>query len=532
MDYRLRRYDGQYQWIRDIGVPRFNQDGSFAGYMGIGFDISDRRGAEQERDLALERLRLAMKSGKSVGWDLDVKTGRDSWFGDLQTLFGMPSDTFFGQVEDFYRRVHPEDRERVAKAVQDAKRSRKPYAADFRIVQPDGTIRWVSADGTFYYGVSGEPERMLGMAVDITERKRTEEALRESEERLRLAAQAGKMYAYEWDIATNTIVRSSESVKILGVTSEPASLTREQVLERVHPEDRARFVVTVSNLTPQDPICHLTYRWLLPDGAVIWLEKSARAFFDEQGRMVRMIGMVADVTEEKRAEEALSGVSRRLIEAQERERARIARELHDDIAQRLALVAIELQHLQQNPPSSTVETSSRVDEFRKRITEISTDVQALSHELHSPKLEYLGIVAAIRGFCSEFGEQNNMEINFESNDPPTPLPVEVSLSLFRVLQEAAHNAVKYSRVQRLVVRLWATAREIHLTVSDFGEGFDAAEAIRGRGLGLTSMRERLHLVKGELSIDSAPKRGTTIHARVPLTDEGDKDESTSNRVAS
>ena len=527
LEYRLRRQDGEYRWIVDTAVPRLSRDGSFKGYVGIGVDVTDRRWVERERDLALERLRLAMKSGKCVGWDLDVKSGRDSWFGDLQAIFGMSSDTFIGRIEDFYHRVLPEDRERVAKAVHDAKRDRKPYAADFRVVRLDGSVRWLSADGKFYYAPNGEPERMLGMAIDITERKRVEEALRESEERLRLAAQAGKMFAFEWDVATDTIVRSSEAARVLGSTNEPTRLSRQQALATIHPEDRAGLVAEIANLTPQDPICNITYRWLLPNGSVTWLEKSARAFFDEQGNMVRMIGMVADVTDHKLAEEALSGVSRRLIEAQEQERSRIARELHDDVAQRLALVAIELQHFQQNPPSSPLEMSSRVEEFHKGIMEISDDVQALSHELHSSKLEYLGIIAAVKGFCREFGEQQNIEVKFESHELPTPLPVEVSLCLFRVLQEALHNAVKHSGVKRFVVRLWAASREIHLTVSDLGEGFDAGQAIRGRGLGLTSMKERLHLVKGELSIDSAPKHGTTIHARVPLMDEGDSTQAAS-----
>jgi PAS domain S-box-containing protein len=128
--------------------------------------------------LANGRLHLAVEAGKSVGWEWDLKTGRLSWFGDLQTMFGIPSDTFVGRMEDFFRYVHPEDRQIEAKAVADAKQSRKPYAAEFRVVRLDGTVRWVAATGQFYYGANGDPERMLGMAVDITERRHAEEALR------------------------------------------------------------------------------------------------------------------------------------------------------------------------------------------------------------------------------------------------------------------------------------------------------------------------------------------------------------------
>jgi signal transduction histidine kinase len=156
-------------------------------------------------------------------------------------------------------------------------------------------------------------------------------------------------------------------------------------------------------------------------------------------------------------------------------------------------------------------------ELFKQTSEISTDVQALSHELHSSRLEYLGIVAAMREFCKEFGEQQEMEIEFRSHDLPSPLPSpEISLCLFRVLQEALHNASKHSGIRHFEVELWGRIGEIHLAVSDSGAGFDTQATKEGRGIGLTSMQERLKLVNGELSIDSCPRRGTTIHAQVPL----------------
>ena len=128
-----------------------------------------------------------------MGWDWDVKTGRDRWFGDLQTMFGIQSDSYSGRVEDFHRLVHPEDKALVGKAVADARQSRKPYAAEFRVVRPDGTVRWITARGQFYYDANGEAERMLGMAVDITERKLAEEALKKSEEKFSKAFRESPM---------------------------------------------------------------------------------------------------------------------------------------------------------------------------------------------------------------------------------------------------------------------------------------------------------------------------------------------------
>jgi PAS domain S-box-containing protein len=1013
------------RWATTRGEPLRDAQGKIIGLRGTIQDITEHKLAEQELAKTNDRFRLVMEASKSVGWEWDIPSGRDSWFGDLQTMFGIPSDSFDGRVEDFYRRIHPEDQKIVAQAVADAMQNQKPYAAEYRVVRLDGTVRWVAARGSFYYAGTGDPVRMLGMAVDITERKRTEEALRESEQRFRQAIQAGKMYAFDWNVITDEIVRSKESadilnwtdpehdtgrdfhtrvhpddkasysasearltpenpvyqicfrtlgsdgsvrwledtgraffdaqrkmVRVTGMVSDiterkraeeklreseerfrlaaqagkmyayewrPASdmvtrseeyvnmlglidpaeqLTRQQLAARVHPEDRARFIRSIDQLTPENPTNQISYRVLRPDGSVIWLEKSGRAFFDPQGRLLRMMGMVADITQRKATEErlreyekafegsdemmtvvdreyrylianrkflkmrnltkeqvvgrlipevlnkevfdkvvkqkldecfagkvvkfemrytypdlgerdffvsyfpiegatgvdravcvlqdmtdwkhvqealkkseekfskafqhgpmaltltsakdhryidvnetferitgwrrdevigrtsfdielwadpadrvelakrllierslqnlefrfrmkdgsiriglssaelielegepcilgvtaditdykrsqdalresedklrllldstaeaiygidlehrctfcnpagfralgyehvdqvlgknmhdlihhtrpdgspfpvdecrihritltgegthaddellwrangtsfpaeywshpqrrgqevvgavvafiditerkladaALANVSRKLIEAQEQERTRIGRELHDDIGQRLALLAVELQRLQKDPlifPG----VRSRLEGLHKRASEIAADTQSLSHELHSARLQYLGVTAAMRGFCREFGEQQKMKIDFKANDLATPLPADVSLSLFRVLQEALHNSAKHSGVQRFEVRLWGTTNQIRLTVRDSGKGFDREAARTSHGLGLVSMEERLKLVNGTLSIESQPGRGTTIEARVPVSSESD-----------
>jgi signal transduction histidine kinase len=242
-------------------------------------------------------------------------------------------------------------------------------------------------------------------------------------------------------------------------------------------------------------------------------------------------GMARDVTDRKRAEEALHqrdmelaeaqrSVSRRLIEAQEKERTRIARDLHDDFGQRLALLTIELDLLQQNSHDLPAEVSSRIRQLGKQTSKIAIDIQSLSHELHSSKLEYVGIAAAMRGFCQEFGEKQKVEIDFKTHDLPRLLSANISLGLFRVLQEALHNAAKHSGVRHFEVRLWGTEDEIHLMVSDFGTGFDPEVAKQSRGLGLISMEERLKLLNGAFSIESQPKGGTRVHSCVPLAREG------------
>jgi PAS domain S-box-containing protein len=259
----------------------------------------------------------------------------------------------------------------------------------------------------------------------------------------------------------------------------------------------------------------LEKRYVRKDRARIWGRLNVSLLNSDDGGSSLVFAFVEEITERKLAEGALASVKGRLIEAQEQERTRIGRELHDDIGQRIALLAVELQQLTEEsliPPL----VRGRIAELQNRTTEVADDIQSLSHELHSSKLQYLGIAAAMRGFCQEFGKQKKVEIDFRTDDLPSVLPPDISLCFFRVLQEAIHNSTKHSGVRHFEARLWATSNEIHLTISDSGAGFDNAAAKAGPGLGLISMEERLKLLNGTFSIESQPLRGTTIHARVPF----------------
>jgi PAS domain S-box-containing protein len=340
--------------------------------------------------------------------------------------------------------------------------------------------------------------------------------LRESEERFRLVADTAP--ALIWMSGTNKLCTFFNE-GWLDFTGRSIDFELGNGwAEGVHPEDLQRCLDTYVRAFDAREKFTMEYRLRRYDGEYRWVLDIGVPRFNEDRSFAGFIGSCVDVTDHKLAEEALSGVNRKLIEAEERERTRIARELHDDIAQRLALLTTELGQF--DSPHLPADVGSRIGELRIQASEIAADVQSLSHELHSSKLEYLGIATAMRGFCREFSEQQKMEIEFENHDLPSPLSPDISLCLFRILQEALHNSAKHSGVRHFEVRLWGTSDEIYLTVSDSGAGFDVEGAKEGRGLGLVSMGERVKLLKGTLSIDSQPKCGTTIRVRVPLSSVG------------
>jgi signal transduction histidine kinase len=252
------------------------------------------------------------------------------------------------------------------------------------------------------------------------------------------------------------------------------------------------------------------------DGTVVWVDRNSRAYFDKQGRMLRIVGMLMDITDRVRAEEALAGMNRKLIEAQEQERSRIARELHDDIGQRIALLSFGIQRLKERVPESVDDLRRQLDALEKQTSEIATDVQTLSHELHTSQLEYIGLVAVMRDFCTAIAAKQKVKIRVSHHDIPSNVPQEISLCLFRVMQQALNNAIRHSGVREFEVELQGAPAEISLTVRDSGVGFDPESARSTPGLGLISMRERVHLVQGTFSITSRAQSGTEVHVRVPL----------------
>jgi PAS domain S-box-containing protein len=342
----------------------------------------------------------------------------------------------------------------------------------------------------------------------------TLEAVRESEQRFRVVANAAPV-----------MIWMSGPDKLCSYFNEPWVEFTGRRLETelgngwvvgVHPEDLQRCQQTYTQAFDRSVPYELEYRLRRHDGEYRWVLNHGVPRVNIDDCFAGYIGSCIDITGQKLAEEALSTVNQKLIQAHEEERTEIARELHDDIDQRLALLAIRLERLQHNLPPSKAAIMQDIAEAAKQAQDLGSDVQALSHHLHSSKLEYLGLAAAAAGFCREVSRGQEVEIDFRSENIPKDLPKEASLCLFRVLQEAIQNATKHSGSRHFEVSLSSGLSEIELTVRDFGIGFDLGEAMKGHGLGLTSVRERLKLVNGSLSIDSQPQHGTTIQVRIPL----------------
>jgi len=344
----------------------------------------------------------------------------------------------------------------------------------------------------------------------------TKEALRKSEERLSQLLETTKILVWEAEPATWRFTYvSKQAVEMLGYPI--AQWYKPDFLSsHIHHNDEQRALSFCQKHRHLADHHDLTFRMMARDGRIVWVQNII-SVTHENGKPIRMHGFMIDISERKRAEEALQELSGRLIAAQEEERRRVARELHDDLSQKMGLMSIGLEQLAQDQETQkTANLRPRFRKLQKQAEEISADIHRLSYKLHPSKLDHLGLAAAVKSLCNEPSERRNLRIELKQTGFPATLSKDITLCAFRVVQEGLRNCMKHSGAQTVQVVLEKTDDSLHLSISDDGCGFDMNSDAMRKGLGFVSMKERLHLVGGGIQIYSRPLRGTCIKASIPL----------------
>lgn len=331
--------------------------------------------------------------------------------------------------------------------------------------------------------------------------------LRERERALAEAQRLAGLGSWEWDPATDTVTWSEGLYRLAERDPNGPAVSYADHPSLYTPESWIRLRSAVEEALKAGRPYELDLEMVLPEGRTRWVLARGESLYDAGGRVVKLRGTVHDITERRNAEQALSTLGRRLIEAQEAERVRVARELHDDVGQRLALLSIALdRHFKSGIGS--------YEQLRQQLAGVQHVVEALSHELHATPLRHLSLASAVRGYCGEIASFHDVHVTMHESGDVDGLGPDVSLCLFRVAQESLRNAVRHSGAREFAVELSGDPDAVSLVVRDDGVGFDYAAAITNGGLGVVSMQERLKLVHGEFTIDTEVGRGTRIHARV------------------
>ncbi|HXW93546.1 MAG TPA: PAS domain S-box protein [Terriglobales bacterium] len=511
LELEALRRDGRPIWVAIRGEPVRNRRGDVIRLRGTMQDITRQKQAAAELKKSEEMFSKAFRQGPMALTLTSAKTQR---FIDVNETFervtGYRREELTGRtpIEVGIWADSPETSD-LGKRLLAGETLRD---VEFRFITKSGQTRVVHTSAELI-DIAGEP-CVLAAAIDVTDRTRTEQALLESERRFRLMSDSAPVLM--WMAGPDKLCTdfNKEWLRFTGRTMQQE--LGEGWAESIHPNDSEVCLRTYTKAFDMRREFSMEYRLRRHDGQYRWILDKGVPRFLEDGTFAGYIGYCVDITEQKEAKVVRAELSGRLMRAHEEERTRIARELHDDINQRLALLANGIQQLEQTTALREARhEKAQLHAFWQLTSEIATDLQHLSHELHPSKLHYLGLPAALRGLCHEFSQLHNIEVDCIVRDLPADLDEDVSLSLFRTAQESLHNVAKHSHAHLVKVELICEENKLILRVSDDGAGFDFERTTNRQGLGLISMQERLKSVGGQLSVWSHPSLGTQVEASVP-----------------
>ena len=354
---------------------------------------------------------------------------------------------------------------------------------------------------------------IVGLLLNRLRLRRAHDQLRTSEEGMSLAALAAKLRFWVWDIPRDE-VRASASDWSSGNWRSAHPVHFDRFIDVVHPDDRELLRQAIRGALEGDGQYETEYRVMAPDSTVRWIAARGRVEFDQHGKPRQLRAISIDITERRRGEDEARDLNGRLITAHEDERARLAHALHDDVTQRLALLAIDAGRKEKGLDDPVAGQAMR--SIRHDLVQLSEDVHALSYALHPAILEDLGLIEALKAECARFDAVEEIPARFRAADGLDEPPQALSLCLYRITQEALRNVARHSGASLVEVELRPVGGGLELAIRDNGVGFDPTRQQARPSLGLAGMRQRLSLVGGELLIDSAPGGGTRIVARAPL----------------
>jgi two-component system sensor histidine kinase UhpB len=426
-------------------------------------------------------------------------------------MIGMPMEKIFGaSVFDF---VESSDFSALLRRLHHRKAARGSLEAALR--GRDGSRIPVLLSASHFFS---EGAALISLVVtDITERRRAEEAVRRSEQRFQMVARTASDAIWDWDLETNRTWRSDNFARIFGYAIDKLKPTFEWWRDRVHPDDRkdvlAKFWSTIHS---RGNLHAVTYRFRRGDGSYVPVADRAWILRDSYHKAVRVIGAMRDITEQMEAERARQELSRNIINAQEQERQRVARDLHDSVSQLLASAKYRLSSIASHEGYDNGDGALR--QVHDLVERAITEVRTISRNLRPSELDDLGLIAALRSLTHEFQKRTGIQSQFKCDSLACPpqVPKEVEMTLYRIAQEALNNIEKHSRAARMVMILNCARAHVQLTVSDNGKGFKPRTVAGGKsGWGLQNMNERAALLGGNFDIASS-KSGTKVSVRLPF----------------
>jgi PAS domain S-box-containing protein len=473
-----------------------------------------------------QRLRFALNASRAGAWMRDARTGRIDCDDRFREIYGLTNEQS-ASFEVWVSRVHEEDRQQVLDLADRILHTKTHDTFDitFRIVRPDGTVSWIQSLGQAHRDAEGNLVQLTGLELDITERRRNEEVRHSTEARLRESLEVALQRT---DSELRTILKAAP-IGIVTMDPEGKVTTWNDAAGRIFGYSADEVIGRINPAIPDDALAEFresissvlegtTIQAELPeirkDGSVVHVSMIRAPHYDAYGTVKGVITLVEDITAKREAENDLTRVRSALAEVQSEEARRIARELHDDIGQRLALVSFDIERMATRPQLSHDETAMHLRSCQQQILDISEGLRRISHRMHPSALEHLGLSKSLKHLCADFSIREGIPVIFHSGALDIDVPLNIGSCLYRITQEAFRNISKHASAVDVQVGLAQVNQRLQLSIVDSGTGFDTS-AVKS-GLGLHSMRERAELASGSFSVTSQPGSGTRIVVGVPL----------------
>lgn len=523
VEYVMLRKSDEPVHVELSATVTSDKAGQTAGLVCVARDITKRKQAEKVLRDSEERFRQLADNIREVFWMTDVTKKEMIYVSPAyEEIWGRKMQELYESPNEWLKAVHPEDRARIAQAAQTKQISGK-YDEVYRVVRPDGSIRWVEDRAFPIRDESGKVYRIVGLAEDITEQKQVLDALRENEARKSAIMRVALDAIITIDHAGRIIELNSAAENIF--TPSRSKLIGENIIEIIPQSLRPWFRDGLTNHFSGERGPAVGSRIELP---VMRADKS-RFYAEFTITRIKLKGeptftvYIRDITQRKRAEEELRALPVRIIKAQEVERSRVARELHDGVNQIIASVKMRIRNAQDSLPAFQAATREILGRCDGLLTKALEENRRIAHNLHPADLNNLGFPAACQNFCKEFQSRTSMNVECRVTLPTkNRLPPGIELTLFRIVQEAINNIEKYAHAKNTRLQVGLQNDSIRLKIQDDGRGFDPKKIHlnkkeKGHGLGLMNMRERALSLGGTCEISSALKKGTTITVRIPYT---------------
>jgi len=518
--WRLRK-DGSRFWAMVVIDTVRNDAGEVIGFAKITRDISERREMEQRLRESEERMRAFTAHSPALMCMKD-RDGRYRFANDrFLERYHLRPDQVLGRTD---AELFPR-RQALAAAAHDAEvlARGEPLQYEERASVADG--QRVSLVSKFpVFDASGAVAAIGVVASDITDRRVTEQALREQRTLLAEAQKIAGLGSWEWDPDSGRVSWSEELYRIFGVTQQDVPPSFENYLERLHPEDRQQSGAMVARALIDNRPFSMLERVVRPGGEVRYVRSQGDVVRNERGKPIKVLVACLDITDQRHSESALRqaaqdlhGLTRRLVQAEEVERRRLARELHDRVGQSLSALNINLDIISRDSGALSPALRQRLEDSLGLVDGTLQSIEGVMADLRPPLLDEYGLAAALGWHSEEFSRRTGVQVTVTDRTPDAGKAArpEAAVALFRIAQEALNNVLKHAQAKHVRIDVSATDEELVLDVHDDGRGFDPRAARRGRW-GMTTMRERAEAAGGQLHVDATPGQGTRIHARVPL----------------